>query len=136
MANLHIKIVTPEKEIFDSEIEQVTVTTPEGEIGVLPHHINLMAQIIPGELRIKDKGKEVIMATGGGLLQVTDNSVVIACDLVEKAEDIDEKAAEEAKKRAKAALEQTLSDEEYASTLAVLEKSLALLRVKRKHHVR
>jgi len=57
-------------------------------------------------------------------------------DLATYAQDIDEKAVEDAKKRAEAALEQTLSDEEYAETLANLEKSLAQLRVKRRHKVR
>ena len=70
MSQLHLKVVTPEKAIFDSEAEMVSVKTLDGEIGILPHHINLMAQVVPGELRIK-KGNEVIhMAVGSGLLQM------------------------------------------------------------------
>lgn len=134
MNQLHLKIVTPEKEIFDGEVEEVVVTTSDGEIGILPHHTNLMAQIIPGEMRVKNSGKMQIMATGGGLLQMVNNTLVIATDLVEKAEDIDEKAVEEARKRAQEALEQTLTDEEYATALSTLEKSLAQLKVKRRHH--
>ena len=57
-------------------------------------------------------------------------------DLATYAQDIDERAVEEAKKRAEIALTQTLSDEEYAETLASLEKSLAQLRIKRRHRVR
>lgn len=133
MSQLHLKIVTPEKEIFDDEVEMVTVTTPDGEIGVLPHHVNLMTKIVPGELRIKTKEKVQVMATGAGLLQMANNNLVVATDLAEKAEDIDEKAMEEAKARAQAALEQTLSDEEYALALSSLEKALAQLKVKRRH---
>ena len=136
MDKLHLKIVSPEKEIFDGEAEMVTASTQDGEIGILPHHISLMAQLKAGELRIKQGGKETVMVVGGGLLQVAGNVVTVATDLAEKEEEINEKAAEDARERAKAALEQTLSDEEYAETLAVLEKSLAQLKVKRRHRVR
>lgn len=133
MSQLHLKIVTPEEEIFNDEVEVVTAMTRDGEIGILPHHINLMSQLAPGELKIKKGGKETVMVVGGGLLQMANNVLTIATDLAEDVAEIDEKAVEEARRRAEAALEQTLSDEEYAETLAVLEKSLAQLRIKRRH---
>ena len=70
MAQLHLKIVTPEKQIFDKEVDQVNVPSAEGELGILPHHTNLMAQIKPGELKIKQSGKETTMAVGAGFLQI------------------------------------------------------------------
>ena len=136
MAQLHLKIVTPEKQIFDSEVDQVNVPSSEGELGILPHHTNLMAQIKPGELKIKQSGKETTMAVGAGFLQMSDNTLTILTDLAVDESEIDEKVVEEAKKRAETALEQKLSDEEYAETLAILEKSLAQLKVKRRHRIR
>jgi len=136
MAQLHLKIVTPEKLIFDEEVSQVNVSTDMGQIGILPNHANLMAQLAPGELIIKKAGKEDSMAIGGGFLQVADNVLTVMTDLATYAQDIDEKVVEEAKKRAEQALSQTLSDEEYAETLANLEKSLVQLRIKRRHGVR
>lgn len=136
MAELHLKIVTPEKLIYDEEVSQVNVSTEQGEIGILPYHANLMAKLEPGELVIKKGGKLDSMAIGDGFLQVVDNTLTVMTDLATYAVEIDERAVEEAKKRAEVALTQTLSDEEYASTLAILEKSLAQLRVKRRHRVR
>lgn len=136
MASLHLKIVTPEKLIFDEEVNQVNASTEEGQIGILPHHTNLMAKLAPGELVIKKGGKVETMAIGDGFLQMANNTLTVMTDLATYAEDIDERAVEEAKKRAEAALEQKLSDEEYAETLANLEKSLAQLRIKRRHRVR
>lgn len=133
MAKLHLTIVTPEKSIFDDEVDMVTVPSSEGEIGILPNHVNLMAKLSPGELRIKQAGKQIVMATGAGFLQVANNNLSIMTDLAEREEDIDLKAVEEAKKRAEQALEQKLSDEEYATTLAIIDKSLAQLKVKRRH---
>jgi len=136
MSQLHLKIVTPEKIIVDESVDMVTLTTSEGEIGVLPHHAALMAKLLPGELRIKKGGKTEILATGDGFIQVADNVLTILTDLAVNEDDIDEKKVEEAKKRAETALEQKLSDEEYAETMAVLEKSLAQLRIKRRHRTR
>lgn len=136
MTQLHLKIVTPERLIYDGEVSQVNVSTEQGEIGILPNHANLMAKLSPGELVIKKNGKTESMAIGGGFLQVAGNILTVMTDLATYAQDIDERAVEEAKKRAEAALSETLSDEEYAETLANLEKSLAQLRVKRRHRVR
>lgn len=131
--SLHLKIVTPEKEIYNEPVEMVTLTSEQGELGILPGHANLMAKLQPGELRIKNKGKEEILATGDGFIQMNDNTLTILTDLAVDESSIDEKAVEDAKKRAETALAEKLSDEEYAETLAILEKTLAQLRVKRRH---
>lgn len=136
MSQLHLKIVTPEKLIFDEAVSQVNVSTEQGILGILPNHANLMAKLEPGELIIKKGGKMDTLAVGDGFLQVSNNILTIMTDLAVNEGDIDEKAVEEAKKRAEQALSQTLSDEEYAETMAALEKSLAQLRIKRRHRVR
>lgn len=136
MSQLHLKIVTPEKLIFDEEVSQVNAPTEQGTIGILPNHASLMAKLQPGELVIKRGGKEEPMAVGDGFLQMANNTLTVMTDLASLAVEIDEKAAEEAKKRAELALAQKLSGEEYAETMAILEKSLAQLHVKRRHRVR
>lgn len=136
MSQLHLKIVTPEKLLIDEEVSQVNAPTEDGQIGILPHHTNLMTKLEPGELVIKKGGKVDTLAVGDGFLQMANNTLTIMTDLAVSEADIDERAVEEAKKRAEQALEQKLSDEEYAETLAVLEKSLAQLRIKRRHRVR
>ncbi len=135
----HLKIVTPEKLLVDEEVSQVNAPTEQGEIGILPNHANLMAKLQPGELIIKKslQGEKIdTLAIGDGFLQMSDNTLTVMTDLATREEDIDERAVEEAKKRAEQALEQKLSDEEYAETLAILEKSLAQLKVKRRHRAR
>ncbi len=133
MSQLTLKIVTPEKQIYSDTADQVNLTTTEGEIGILPDHANLMAKIIPGELQIKKAGKITHLATGEGFIQMSNNILTVITDMAVNEEAINEREVEEAKKRAEQALEQKLSDEEYADTLAVLERSLAQLKVKRRH---
>src|SRR3989344_4595330 len=132
MSQLHLKIVTPEKLLVDEEVSQVNVSTEQGQLGILPNHANLMAKLEPGELVIKKGGKTDSIAIGDGFLQISNNTLTVMTDLATYAQDIDEKAVEDAKKRAEQALQQTLSGEEYAETLAALEKSLAQLRIKRR----
>lgn len=131
--SLTLKIITPEKEVMNEQIDGVYLTTTQGEIGILPNHADLMTKVLPGELRIKKSNKESLLATGEGFVQVKNNVVTVLTDLAIDEKDIDEKSAEEARKRAKIALEGNLSDEEYAETFAVLQRSLAQLRIKRRH---
>lgn len=136
MSQLNLKIVTPEGSVTEQQVDMVTLPTTQGEIGVLPFHESLMVKINPGELRIKSGNKTDLLAVGEGFAQVDNNVLTVMADLAVEAASIDERAVEEAKKRAELALEQKLSDEEYAETLAILEKSLAQLKVKRRHRVR
>lgn len=136
MSTLHLKIVTPEKLIYDDEVDQVNAPTLEGEVGILPHHANLMSRLTPGELTIKKSGKTSHLASGGGFLQMEGNVLTVMTDLAVEDKDIDEKAIEQAKKRAQESLEQKQTDEEYATTLAMIEKLTAQLRVKRRHRSR
>lgn len=136
MATLHLKIVTPEKLIFEEDVDEVMVPSSEGELGILPHHVNLMAKLSPGELKIKKGGKTENLASGGGFMEMSNNTLTILTDLAVKESEIDERAVEAAKKRAQEALEEKLSAEEYASTLALIEKATAQLKIKRRHRVR
>ena len=132
MSTLKLKIITPEKVAFEDDVNMVTVPSAQGEMGILPHHIDVMAKVIPGELKIKKGEKLSYLAVGNGFLQISNNIVTLLSDLAEDAASIDEKAVEEAKKRAEKALEEKLSDEEYAETFAALERALAQLKVKRR----
>lgn len=132
---MKLEIVTPEKIAYSEEADQVTLPTAEGEITVLPGHIPLVSQLLPGELTLKKGNQYIVMASGGGFAEITGNKVSVATDLAQKPEEIDEKVAEDARKRAQEALKQgeRLSEEEFALTAASLQKALAQLRVKRRH---
>ena len=135
MATFHLEIVTPEALIYQADVEEVVVPGVEGELGILPHHVSLMTQILPGELRIRHEGKEHRLAVGEGFLEVRPDRVSILTDMAIAEADIDEKAAEEAVALAEKEMrEQGLAGEELATVQASLQRSLAKLRVKRRHH--
>jgi len=132
---MRLEIVTPEKIAYSEEADQVTLPTALGEITVLPGHTPLVTQLLPGELVLKKGNQYSILASGGGFAEITGKKVSVVTDLAQRPEEIDERAAEEARRRAEEALteRERLSEEEFAVTAANLQKALAQLRVKRKH---
>jgi len=133
MATLKLQIVTPDSISYSDDVNFVIIPGSEGELGILPEHMPLMTQIKPGELKITKGLEEVRLAVGEGFAEVTPERVSILTDMAIKESDIDEKAAEEAIARAEAALkEKHMGDEEVAMTQAILQKSLAQIRVKRR----
>jgi F-type H+-transporting ATPase subunit epsilon len=130
---LRLEIVTPDGKAYSEDVEMVTLTGVQGEMGILPQHIPLMTKMVPGELVVRKGGRDLFVAVGGGLVQVTGNRVNILTDMAVAADKIDEARAEEARRRAEARLREKLSDEEVATINAALARSLAQLRVKRRH---
>ena len=135
---MKLTLTTPERKTFEGEIDQVTLPTAQGQITILPNHMSIVTQLEPGELVVKQGQKESNLATGFGFAEITGKQVSVLTDLAEEVAEISEKEAEEARKRAEEALKnkERLSGEEYAAVAAALEKSLARLRVKRRHRSR
>jgi len=132
---LKLEIVTPEGVSYSEEVEMVTLTGVDGEMGILPQHARLMTQLMPGELVARKAGRDQFLAVGEGLVEITRDRVSVLTDMAIKAESIDEAKAEEARRRAEARLHEKLSAEEVASTNAALIRSLAQLRVKRRRRI-
>jgi F-type H+-transporting ATPase subunit epsilon len=132
---LRLEIVTPQKIAFSEDVHLVTLPAIEGEMGVYPHHVRLITQIVPGEIIVNKDGQDRSFAVGEGIVEVTDDRVSIATDMAIAAEQIDEAKVEEARARAAARLEEKISDEEVASVNASLARSLAQLQVKRRRRM-
>lgn len=130
---LHLEIVTPDQKIYSDDVDSVVIPGVEGELGVLPEHVPLMTQLVPGELRVLKGGEEVRMAVGEGFVEIGADKVAVLTDMAVKESEIDEASAEEAIKRAEQAMrDHKMDDEEYATVKASLQKSLAQIRVKRR----
>ena len=87
-ATIKLEIVTPEAKVFSDDVDMVTLTGLEGEMGILPQHMPLMTQLVAGEI-IVNKGKETFsLAVGDGFVQVTGDRVSILTDMAISAENI------------------------------------------------
>ena len=129
---LRLEIVTPQAVVFSEAVQMVTLPGIEGEMGVYPHHVRLITQLVPGEIIVNQNGEDRFLAVGEGLVDITGDHVSIITDMAIPAERIDERAIEEARARAEARLREKISDEEVASVNASLVRSLAQLQVKRR----
>ncbi|MBL8030050.1 MAG: ATP synthase F1 subunit epsilon [Candidatus Doudnabacteria bacterium] len=128
------KLVTPEKTVLNMELVSLTCPTTTGQITILPNHEPLISTLVPGEMKAKTSDEEYLLNVAGGFVQVQAGSqVVVLADAAEHSYEIDLKRAEEAKKRAEAAMKEVrVNQEEYAKVAAALERSLARLNVARK----
>ena len=129
---LKLEIVTPEAIVYSEQVQMVTLPAVEGQMGVLPRHVPLLTQIVPGEMIVRRDGRETFLAVGEGLVLITADGVAIVTDMAVASENIDEAKAEEARQRAAARLRDKIADEEVASVNASLARSLAQLKVKRR----
>src|SRR5258707_10943004 len=129
MPKLKVELVTAEERVIRGEADFVKAPGLGGELGVLPRHIPLMTPLRTGEVLIRNDGKEEYLFVAGGFLQVLPDKVVILADAAERAEDIDESRAEEARRRAQQLLEQRATEADGVEAAAALERALFRLRI-------
>lgn len=134
--SLALEIITPEKIIYQGEVDEVLVPTLKGQIGILPHHVHLMSKVVHGELVIKKGKQETLVAIIDGFLEVNKNKLTILADYAVRSEDIEVTKVEEAKKRAERLLEEKVSEQDYAEIEAQLRRSLLELKVAGKRRLR
>jgi len=127
--SIHLDIVSAEKEIFSGLVQSVVATGSLGELGVMLGHTPLLTGLQPGEVRIVTlNGDSEVIYISGGFLEVQPNLVTILADTAERAEELDEAAAQEAKKIAQSKIAARSSDVDYSKALAELAQAAAQLR--------
>jgi F-type H+-transporting ATPase subunit epsilon len=124
----HVEVVAAERRVLEDDVDEVLAPTPQGQIGVLPHHAPLLTLLAPGELRLRKGPDETVVAIGGGFMEVGRDRVVVLADSAERAEEIDIARAEEARRRAAARLAERPPELDVERAQAALLRSLARLR--------
>jgi F-type H+-transporting ATPase subunit epsilon len=127
--SVHCDIVSAEKSIFSGRVEMVIAAGSEGDLGIAPGHAPLLTGLNPGPVRvIKQGGEEEVFFVTGGFLEVQPNTVTILSDSAQRAEDVDEAAALEAKKEAERLLANQSGEFDYSKAAAQLAEAAARLR--------
>lgn len=134
MANtLQLEIITPEKIAYqDDSIDSVNVPSENGYLGILPHHTSLFAQLTEGELKISKGNEEILLAIGGGFIEVNKNKVTIIVTRAVHATEINEKKVIEAKQRAEQLLKDKPTGEALLEAASLYRRSLLDLKIIRK----
>jgi F-type H+-transporting ATPase subunit epsilon len=140
MKKILLKIITPERVVFEEHVYQITLPLAGGEITMLPDHIPFIGVLKIGEIKVrKEKNGEVSsLSTSGGFLEFHDNILTLLADTAERAEEIDMQKAKDAVERAEMLMKNTPQDttDAYLRTAALLEKERMRIHVARKHHSR
>jgi len=127
-AKLTLRIVTPERVVFEQEVNQVTARAVDGELSILPRHEPLLTALAIDVVRWKEGKNEESAAVIGGIMQVDHDEVTILSDLAELDTEIDEARAHQRKERAEAEKMQKVDKlDVYLSEMAI-SKSIARLR--------
>ena len=132
MGKINVKIVTPERVVYEDFVDQITLPTESGEITVLAGHIPMVSKLRAGEMRTKTGGDETVLAVSTGFIEVKPNSqVVILADTAEREEELEIQKIEEAKARAQKALESARDKDDvaFAHAAAMLEREMARYKV-------
>jgi len=79
----HLTIATAERQVVDQDVVFLTTTTVMGQLGILAHHISLIAQLRDSSVAYRDQdGTEYSLDITGGILDVGDNRACILADQV------------------------------------------------------
>ncbi|MCW8888637.1 MAG: F0F1 ATP synthase subunit epsilon [Gammaproteobacteria bacterium] len=128
---MHVNIVSAEEEIFSGTVEQVHAPAVMGEVGIYPRHTQMLTRLKPGEVRIiREGGEEEFYFISGGILEVQPHMVTVLADTALRAKDVDEEAAQEAKRRAEQSLQEGGNSDEFdvAAAESQLAEAIAMLR--------
>jgi len=106
---LTLEIVTPLARVYSDTIDTVVIPTTAGEIGVLAGHVSLVSQIAEGELRVTKDGKHLVLAVGGGFVQIDNDKISVLAEQAITIDKIDVTAVEAALKRAQEQLKNAAS---------------------------
>lgn len=126
---VHCDVVSAEEKIYSGKVEMLVATGSEGELGIAPSHAPLLTALKPGPVRvIKEGGEEEVFYVSGGYLEVQPALITLLADTALRAHDMDEAAAQEAKREAEKALQNKTGEFDYSRAAAELAEAAAQLR--------
>jgi len=123
----NLKILTPEREFFDGDVEAVAADAPDGSVMVLADHAPFIMPVSIGNISIKQNDKWESSVNSEGFMEVRRDGVVIFVQSCEHPDEIDARRAEEARKRALENMRQKQSMTEYKQSKIALARAMARL---------
>ena len=136
MGQLYLEIITPSKIGYRGNITSITVPGTKGNFQVLFNHAPIISSLEIGEIKLEESdGKTLHFATSGGTVEVANNKIIVLAESFERADEIDKKRAEEARKRAEERLKKRRDEEidDFRAEIA-LKRALNRLKVSTKHY--
>ncbi len=131
MDTFQVHILAADRTFYEGPCVSLTISTSDGERGILAHHCNMLAAVQPGTLRYQVPWEEPRMAAvSAGMVKVENNEVLVLVDSAERPEEIDAARAQREADQAQEALLQKRSRQEHQIAQAALARALNRLRIK------
>lgn len=118
---------TPDRVLYQAEVDMVELATSEGEIGIYAEHIPLTAVLVPCVMVIHQDKDIKKAAVHGGIVEILKDKVTVLAEVAEWPEEIDVNRANEARIRAERRLSGNESDINVMRAELALKRSLARL---------
>lgn len=131
----HLRIVKPEKVVYENDVVSLSFPTTLGQTTVLAHHEPMVMQAVVGELVVTTgDGRKEHLALAGGVVEVKHDEVLVLASHAEHALEIDIQAAKDAHERVKTELEKLPKEHpSYEALLLKLHKEDNLIKLSKKH---
>nr|WQT72163.1 ATP synthase CF1 epsilon subunit [Sanicula astrantiifolia]WQT72274.1 ATP synthase CF1 epsilon subunit [Sanicula astrantiifolia] len=92
---LNLCVLTPNRTVWNSNVNEIILSTNSGQIGVLPDHASIATAVDIGILRIRLDGQWLTMALMGGFARIGNNEITVLVNDAEKSSDIDSQEAQQ-----------------------------------------
>jgi F-type H+-transporting ATPase subunit epsilon len=115
---LTVRVIAPDKTVWDSEAEEVILPSTTGQLGILAGHAPLLTALDVGVMRIRSDKEWVPIALMGGFAEVDRDEVTILVNGAERGDAIDLAAAKTAYEQAEARLSQVSAEDKSATIQA------------------
>ena len=131
MESFQVHVLAADRTFYEGPCVSLTIPTSDGEQGILAHHSDMIAAVLPGTLRYQvPDGPVQLAAVSSGLVKIEKNEVLVLVDSVERPEEIDAARARREADEAREAMLQKKSRQEYQLAQASLARAMNRLRVK------
>ena len=131
MESFQVHVLAADRTFYEGPFVSLTIPTSDGEQGILAHHSDMIAAVLPGTLRYQvPDGPVQLAAVSSGMVKIEKNEVLVLVDSVERPEEIDAARARREADEAQEAMLQRKSRQEYQLAQASLARAMNRLRVK------
>ena len=110
---INCSILTPERSVYEGDVDFVVVQAHDGELGFLFNHAPLIAELGVGEIRLRQKSDVEYLFVEGGLVELRDNKLIVLAENALKRSEIDSKEIESRMKEIEAVDLEQFSEERF-----------------------
>ena len=125
--SINIRVIAPDRTVFDTQVEEVILPSSTGQLGILKNHAPLLSALDIGVMRVKIDGKSVPVYLNGGFAEIDNNQLIVLVNSAEKGSNIDQNVAQQDLEVATVMVNQAVTNKEKLDATQAIRKAKARL---------